>query len=362
MSISAHERTADSARHAGAECMRVEDLSIRYGDGPASVSHVDLHMRQGEILGVIGDSGCGKSSIGLAILGLLPSSAVVTAETFEVAGHDYTEQTEETIRSVRGRDVSMIFQEPMNALNPLIRVGAQIEEVLLIHHPMTKAQASARALQMLRMVQVPEPELRMRQFPHQLSGGLRQRVVIAIAMASEPQVLVADEPTTALDVTVQAQVLTLLSELRDRTGTGIVLISHDLGVIANTCDRVAVMYAGEVIEEGTTAEVLESPQHPYTQGLLASIPAIGEAGPPDELTAIPGSVTDADRSVIGCRFAARCAFATEACAQPQELRLIPRPQQTDDDSGASSDETVPSAPHRARCVLVDQMMEEVTNG
>lgn len=351
MSVSVNSPTVASVSEPAAECMRIEDLSIRYGEGAPSVSHVDLRLHEGEILGIIGESGCGKSSIGMAILGLLPSSAAVTAETFTVADHDYTQQTEETMRGIRGRSVSMIFQEPMNALNPLIRIGPQIEEVLLIHQSITRAQASARALEMLRMVHVPEPELRLQQFPHQLSGGLRQRVVIAIAMASEPQVLVADEPTTALDVTVQAQVLSLLAELRERTGTGIVLISHDLGVIANTCDRVVVMYAGEVIEEGTPTEVLDAPQHPYTKGLLASIPAISGEGPPEELSAIPGSVTDTDRAATGCRFATRCAYAMDICSQPQELRAVPRQM-----TGAGvDDDTV--APHRARCVLVEQAKE-----
>lgn len=347
MTASTYQQSRGTADGPAAQCLQIDDLSIQYGDAPPSVSHVDLRLDEGEILGIIGESGCGKSSIGLAMLGLLPSSAGVTASTFEIAGHDFTEQTEETMRRIRGNSVSMIFQEPMNALNPLIRVGAQIEEVLLIHHPMARTEATARALEMLRLVHVPEPELRMKQFPHQLSGGLRQRIVIAIAMAAEPRVLVADEPTTALDVTVQAQVLALLTELRDRTGTGIVLISHDLGVIANTCDRVVVMYAGEVIEEGTPDQVLDAPQHPYTQGLLASIPMIGESGPPEELSAIPGSVTDADRTAPGCRFAARCSFAMDVCSQPQPLRRVPAAATSTDDP----------SDHWARCVLVEQPRE-----
>jgi peptide/nickel transport system ATP-binding protein len=341
----------------GAPALDVDGLSIGYADGPDAVSDVSLEVGAGEILGIIGESGCGKSSIGLSLLGLLPGSARVRARRFTVAGHDVVGRDDRDLQSLRGRDVSMIFQEPMNALNPLMRIGDQITEILALHQRGgDKAGRRARALELLRLVQVPEPELRLRQFPHQMSGGMRQRVMIAIAMAVEPRLLVADEPTTALDVTVQAQILTLLKELRDRTGTSIVLVSHDLGVIAQTCDRVVVMYAGQVIEEGTPAEVLASPGHPYTEGLLASMPGIDRPAR-TELPTIVGGISAKDRARTGCRFATRCPLAGPECEAPQRLRIT-GPDRTvrcvraDGLSGepltVSTDPTLPTAKEVAR--------------
>jgi len=317
----------------------VDGLSIGYTGGPDAVSDVSLTVAPGEILGIIGESGCGKSSIGLSLLGLLPSSASVRARRMAVAGHDLVGRSDRDLQAVRGNDVSMIFQEPMNALNPVMRIGDQIVEVLRLHGRSTGRRADrlgerARALELLRLVQVPEPELRLKQFPHQMSGGMRQRIMIAIAMAAEPRLLVADEPTTALDVTVQAQILDLLRDLRDRTGTAVVLVSHDLGVIAETCDRVVVMYAGQVIEEGTPAEVLSAPGHPYTAGLLASIPTVDHE-PGTDLPTIRGGITADDRARAGCRFAPRCPAARPECGSPQALR------------------TVPGDGRRVRCVLAD---------
>lgn len=293
-------------------------LNIGYGSGPDVVSDVNLHVAEGEILGIIGESGCGKSSIGLALLGLLPAAARTEAHRLQVAGKDLVGLGERELAKIRGNDVAMIFQEPMSALNPVMRIGDQISEVLRLHGERDKRRAAASALELLAMVQVPEPELRMRQYPHQMSGGMRQRVMIAIAMAANPRLLVADEPTTALDVTVQAQILALLTQLRDKTGMGMVLISHDLGVIASTCDRVAVMYAGQIVEEGTPAQVMENPAHPYTRGLLASIPRRTHAAGTD-LPAISGGIRPEDRSLPGCRFAARCPMAEARCAEPQHL-------------------------------------------
>jgi len=296
----------------------VQNLSIRYGDDAPAVSGVDLRVGPGQIVGVIGESGCGKSSVALAVLGLLPPAATVTADRMDVVGHDVLDADERTLNAIRGKDAAMVFQEPMTALNPVMRVGAQIAEVLLIHRLADRATARARAVELLELVQVPEPELRVKQFPHQLSGGMRQRVVIAMAMAADPRLLVADEPTTALDVTVQAQILDIIHGLRRRTGMGVLFISHDLGVIARTCDRVVVMYAGQVVEEGVPADVLRAPRHPYTSALLASIPRAA-VPPREELPAIAGTLSAEDRARAGCRFLTRCPFALEGCAQPQPL-------------------------------------------
>ncbi|WP_243228326.1 ABC transporter ATP-binding protein [Microbacterium sp. CIAB417] len=255
-----------------AEALRVDNLTISYGSAPASVSGVSLRVRQGEIVGVIGESGSGKSSVALAMMGLLPDSARVSADRMTVAGIDVSAATEREWAQVRGAKASMVFQEPMSALNPCMRIGAQIAEVLLIHGAADRRQARARALEILRLVQMPDAEKRLDYFPHQLSGGQRQRVVIAIAVAAGPSLLVADEPTTALDVTVQAQILDLIKSLRDETGMGVLFISHDLGVIGQLCERVAVMYRGRVVEAGSARRVLEDPGHPYTRALLESIP------------------------------------------------------------------------------------------
>ncbi len=254
------------------DALRVEDLSIAYGGAAPSVSEVSLRVRAGEIVGVIGESGSGKSSVALAMMGLLPDSATVTAQTMTVAGSEMKDAAERDWAGVRGVRASMVFQEPMSALNPCMRIGAQIAEVLLIHGLADKKAARAKALDILRLVRMPEPERRMGYYPHQLSGGQRQRVVIAIAVAADPTLLVADEPTTALDVTVQAQILDLIRTLRDETGMGVLFISHDLGVIGQLCERIAVMYRGRIVESGTTQRVLEEPQHPYTKALLESIP------------------------------------------------------------------------------------------
>ncbi|MFL4475970.1 ABC transporter ATP-binding protein [Paeniglutamicibacter sp. MACA_103] len=314
------------------QALDIWGLNIGYGAGPDVVSDVNLRVAEGEIVGIIGESGCGKSSVGLALLGLLPAAARTEAYRLRVAGKDLVGLGERELARIRGNDVSMIFQEPMSALNPVIRIGDQISEVLLLHGERDKRRAAARALELLTMVQVPEPELRMRQYPHQMSGGMRQRVMIAIAMAANPRLLVADEPTTALDVTVQAQILALLTQLRDKTGMGMVLISHDLGVIASTCDRVAVMYAGQIVEEGTPKQVMENPAHPYTRGLLASIPRRTHAAGTD-LPAIIGGIRPEDRALPGCRFAARCPMAEQRCLQPQHLLDAETPG------------------HTARCVL-----------
>lgn len=320
-------------------CLDVEALTINYGTGPDAVSQVSLTVAEGEIVGVIGESGCGKSSLGLALLGLLPPTAEVTAERLDVAGNDLLGMGDRDVAALRGDVVSMVFQEPMSALNPVMRIGEQIQEVLFLHGTKDRKVLAARAVELLALVQVPEPELRARQYPHQMSGGMRQRVVIAIAMAANPRLLVADEPTTALDVTVQAQILSLLTDLRDRTGMGMLLISHDLGVIANVCDRVIVMYAGQIIEAGTPEQVLRSATHPYTRGLLGSIPRL-DLATGEDLPTIPGGIAAEDRARIGCRFLPRCHFATDACALPQELQF----------TGGGD--------HVVRCILADTKRED----
>lgn len=255
-----------------ADALVIDDLLIAYGDAGPVVADVSLRVRRGEIVGVIGESGSGKSSVALAAMGLLPGSARFESSKLEIAGEDVTNFDEPDWARIRGTRVSMVFQEPMSALNPCMRVGAQIAEVLRIHNRADKHTAEEKALEILRLVRMPEPEKRIRYYPHQLSGGQRQRIVIAIAVVANPSLLVADEPTTALDMTVQAQILELLRILRDETGMGVLFISHDLGVISQLCERVYVMYRGRVVEGGPSAEVLRDPRHPYTQALLESIP------------------------------------------------------------------------------------------
>ncbi|MFD1811955.1 ABC transporter ATP-binding protein [Rhodococcus gannanensis] len=313
--------TFDTDVRTAEPCLAVDGLDIAYGTGTPVVSDFSLTVAPGETVGLIGESGCGKSSVGLALLGLLPDSAQVSARTLDIAGQDVLGATDRDFQKLRGREIGMIFQEPMSALNPCTRIGIQIAEVLRLHGLADKKTAQARALELLQLVQVPEPELRMKQFPHQLSGGMRQRIVIAMALAARPKVLVADEPTTALDVTVQAQILRLLAQIQQDSGAGMVLISHDLGVIAETCDRVVVMYAGQIIEQGTPEAVLSAPAHPYTAGLLASIPTLAgdHAG---DLPTIPGGIAAEDRARPGCRFAPRCALAGPECEAPLPLEAL----------------------------------------
>lgn len=326
------------------DALRIDHLSVRYGEDAAVVSGVSMRVAAGEIVGLVGESGCGKSTLASAILGLLPVDATVTARRLDVAGQSLLGLEEREFANLRGTVLSMVFQDSLAALNPTQRVGRQIAEVLTLHRLAGRRGARARALELLRLVQVPDPELRMRQFPHQLSGGLRQRVAIAIAMAASPTLLVADEPTTALDVTVQAQILALLDELRTTTGTGVLLISHDLRVIADSCDRVLVMYAGQVVEQGTPAEVLTRPRHPYTRGLIASAPRIDHPGRV-ELPTIAGAVTDDDRRLPGCRFESRCPFARDGCSAPQQLRQL--------DAGHS---VGGPGEHAVRCHRVEQIL------
>jgi peptide/nickel transport system ATP-binding protein len=281
------------------------------------VDGVDFEIRAKETLGVVGESGCGKSVTSLSIMRLLPPGG--TAEgTIRFNGKNLLELSEKEMQSIRGNEISMIFQEPMTSLNPLHTVGKQIEEAVMLHWKVSKEQAKERAIAMLKAVGMPRAEEIYGEYPHQLSGGMRQRVMIAMAMACDPKLIIADEPTTALDVTIQAQILDLMRDLKEKTGTSIMLITHDLGVVAEMCDRVIVMYAGQVVEETDVETLFEQPKHPYTIGLMNSIPDLEEER--EYLQTIPGAVPLPHQMPKGCRFAPRCSQAMAIChEQPPEL-------------------------------------------
>jgi peptide/nickel transport system ATP-binding protein len=282
-----------------------------------AVDGVSFSVARGETLAIVGESGCGKSVTSLSILRLIaspPGRTVAGRVVFE--GRDLLLLPEPEMRKIRGDAISMIFQEPMTSLNPVLTIGHQIAEVLVLHRGLPREDAMLRAVAMLRLVRIPEPERRVAQYPHQLSGGMRQRVMIAMALACEPRLLIADEPTTALDVTIQAQILDLMRELKERTGTAIVLITHDLGVVAEMAQRVVVMYAGRKVEEAPVAALFDRPRHPYTRGLLDSIPKLGAAsarGAVTRLSEIAGTVPSLAEPIVGCAFAPRCAYATTRC-------------------------------------------------
>jgi peptide/nickel transport system ATP-binding protein len=289
-----------------------------------AVDGVDLALDRGETLGVVGESGCGKSVTALTVMKLLamPPARIVAGE-IRWQGRDLVPLPQEAMRAIRSREIAMVFQEPMTSLNPVYIVGEQIAEVLRLHQGLSRRAAMARAVEMLRLVHIPHPERRARDYPHQFSGGMRQRVMIAMALACEPQLLIADEPTTALDVTIQAQILELLAELKARMGMAVMLITHAMGVIAETAQRVAVMYAGKVVEEAPVAELFRAPRHPYTRGLIRSIPRIDlAAARKARLEAIPGVVPSLLEPAPGCRFAPRCTHAREECRATPALREI----------------------------------------
>jgi peptide/nickel transport system ATP-binding protein len=305
---------------AAAPLLEVDGLKTHFFTRDGVVRAVDglsFSVGRGETLAIVGESGCGKSVTSLSILRLIaspPGRTVAGRVLFE--GRDLLLLSEPEMRKIRGDAISMIFQEPMTSLNPVLTIGHQIAEVLVLHRGMSSDDAARRSVEMLKLVRMPEPERRVTQYPHQLSGGMRQRVMIAMALACEPRLLIADEPTTALDVTIQAQILDLMRELKERTGAAIVLITHDLGVVAEMAQRVIVMYAGRKVEEATVADLFARPQHPYTRGLLDSIPKLGAAsqrGALTRLAEIAGTVPSLAEPIAGCAFAPRCGYATTRC-------------------------------------------------
>ena len=294
--------------------LRVDDLHVRFDIGHElvrAVEGVSFSVRRGEIFGIVGESGCGKSATLRALIGLLPETGANTAGHVWYDGRDLLDLGERLMRRVRGAEISMVFQDPMTYLNPVLRVSEQIEEALKQHTSLGRAARRARALELMQLVGIALPERRLREYPHQFSGGMRQRVLLAIALACGPKILLADEPTTALDVTIQDQILKLLKQLRDELGMSIVLVSHDLGVIAQMCERVAVMYAGQVVEAGPVRRLIREPRHPYTVGLLNSLPRLDQES--RYLVPIPGAPPNLASPPTGCRFAPRCPLALDEC-------------------------------------------------
>ena len=298
-----------------APLLAVSDLRVTFegerGRDTVAVSGVSFTLMPGRTLGVVGESGCGKSVSALSIMRLLPKAGVRISGSVLFEGQDLAALSERQMRDLRGNRLAMIFQEPMTSLNPSFTVGDQIGEALVRHRGLSATAARAGAIELLERVRIPSPRERVDEYPHKLSGGMRQRVMIAMALACAPALLIADEPTTALDVTIQAQILDLLVKLRQETGTGIVLITHDLGVVAEVCDDVAVMYAGEIVEQAPAAQLFSAPQHPYTVGLLGSLPLINAQR--QRLATIAGNVASLNAAFTGCRFAARCPFADAHC-------------------------------------------------
>ncbi|MSP00740.1 MAG: ABC transporter ATP-binding protein [Acetobacteraceae bacterium] len=299
--------------------LEVENLQTHFATPGGIVRAVDgisFHVDSGETVAVVGESGCGKSVTAMSILRLIqePPGKIEGRITFE--GRELLSLPEPEMRDIRGNAISMIFQEPMTSLNPVLTVGKQIGETVQLHQGMNAAEAEKKAVEMLTLVGIPAPARRVKEYPHQLSGGMRQRVMIAMALACNPKVLIADEPTTALDVTIQAQILDLMRDLKTRLGSAIMLITHDLGVVAEMAERVIVMYAGRKVEEAHVNEIFARPLHPYTRGLIGAVPKLGSSldhGPREKLAEIPGLVPSLRQRIVGCAFAGRCEFATDLC-------------------------------------------------
>ena len=299
------------------DVLKVENLHVGFQThkgNKIAVDGVSFHVKKGEIFGLVGESGCGKSVTSMSILKLISPPGKITEGMIEVNGQDILNLSEKQMqRDIRGSKISMVFQEPMTSLNPLITVGEQIAETLRVHKGLSGSEAKAEAIRQLKNVGIPMAEKHYNSYPHSMSGGMRQRVMIAIAMACEPELLIADEPTTALDVTIQAQILDLMKKVRDKTGTSILLITHDLGVVNSMCDRVAVMYCGRIVEEGKTEDILKDPRHPYTKGLIASIPSMNGEG--KTLHNIRGTVPQIYEGAKGCYFSNRCDVCAGKCAE-----------------------------------------------
>ena len=305
--------------------LRTEFFSSKKSSVTA-INEISFHIDKGEILGLVGESGCGKSVTSLSIMRLLNfTSGKVTKGEVIFEGQDLQQLPEKEMRTIRGGKMSMIFQEPMSSLNPAMRIDKQMIEGIRLHTDLTKEQARERAAKILQQVGIPDPERVLKNYPHQLSGGMRQRVMIAMAMSCNPELLIADEPTTALDVTIQAQILDLMKKIQQEEGMSILLITHDLGVVAEMCSRVIVMYAGEIVEEAPVDILFNHPSHPYTVGLIASVPKLGSGV--KVLPSIPGSVPDLSMLPKGCRFAPRCKYATEHCHNEEPSLFEVSPQQ-----------------------------------
>lgn len=296
--------------------------SFRTSEGTVqAVKGVSFHVDKGETLCIVGESGCGKSITSLSVMRLLPSNGGIESGEILLNDEPLQNLSNEKMRKLRGNRMSMIFQEPMTALNPVLTIGYQLREPLLLHKNISKTEATKQGVELLRQVGIPNPEKRINQYPHELSGGMRQRVMIAMALACNPSLLIADEPTTALDVTIQAQILDLINDLKENLNMGVLMITHDMGVVAEVADRVMVMYAGKKIEEGPVQEIFENPQHPYTRGLLNSVPNVDD--PEFELEPIPGNMPGLNEQISGCRFHPRCPLATEKCiaSAPPEIEI-----------------------------------------
>ena len=295
--------------------LEIKDLYVQYTtDGRAveAVNGITITVKKGDTLGLVGETGAGKTTTALAIMGLVPDPpGKVTSGEILLNGENLLQKSAKELRTIRGKDIAMIFQDPMTSLNPVLPVGDQIREVILLHEKLSKAEATHKACQMLELVGIPAE--RYDEYPHQFSGGMKQRVIIAIALACNPKLLIADEPTTALDVTIQAQVLEMMRDLKEKYGTAMILITHDLGVVAEVCNNVAIMYAGQIVESGTLDDIYSDPQHPYTIGLFRSIPDL--TSKQRRLEIIPGIMPDPSNLPKGCNFCTRCQYATERCKQ-----------------------------------------------
>lgn len=299
--------------------LTLNEVEVAFGSAKI-LRGVSLDLYPGETLGVVGESGCGKSMTGFAVMGMLPKPGKVTKGSITLEGRELTTLTNREWLDVRGDQIALVMQDPFTSLNPMMRVGEQIAEALRLHQNMSRQEASRKAVELLDQVGVPVPESSARKFPHQMSGGQRQRVVIAIAFACRPKVLIADEPTTALDVTLQAQILRLIREMQERDGTAVMLISHDIGVIGAMASRVAVFYAGRVVEIGESSQVLRDPRHPYTQALLSAMPTAGKT----VLASLPGQPPDLTTLGVGCAFAERCPVRCDRAGEDPPLVLIPK--------------------------------------
>jgi len=326
--------------------LTVSNLSLEFADGDNVVRALDdisFEVRKGEILSLVGESGCGKSVTAMTIMGLLPRhGARISSGSIRLGEQELLGASEGTMRHVRGNRIGMIFQDPMTSLNPVHTIGMQIGEVVRKHRGGNRSQARARTLEMLDLVRIPDAHNRLGAYPHELSGGMRQRVMIAMALACDPELLIADEPTTALDVTVQAQVLDLIADLRKDLAMSVILITHDLGVVANAADRMMVMYAGRIVEEAPVEKLFARPSHGYTAGLLQSLPG-AQTGHRSVLNEIPGSVPRLDKPVAGCVYAPRCSFATDACEAPLPPAQLIEPQ------------------HTSRCIHPERVYEGIRN-